>query len=708
MFLLLLFAIAASALQTLPPAQWKPSSKGGFSIWGVDRTIYIESQFASRKDQNGLTLIPPSAYEFASTFSQDLQELTGDCWTVRKVDDLPENATGIFLKALEGKQLTYEDGEPTEEGYEMQIDSDRVTIEGSGSRGMWWGTRTLLQEAMLSNSTIAAGRVQDAPSYAARGFMLDAGRKWYSPAFLKDLCTYASSFKLNEFQYHSSDNYPLSRGPEQPWYEVYSQWSLRPENPKLQPLIQRRNETLSREDFEDFQHHCAQRGVTVVPEIEAPGHCLTVTKWRPELALEKKDLLNLTHPDTVPLVKDIWKDYLPWFQTKEVHIGADEYDPDLADVYIEFVNELSGYIRSTADKRIRIWGTHEPSDTRKISEDVIIQHWQYTQSQPVQLANQGYTLMNSEDRWAYMSLKNDHVPISPAPYPQFYDDYYTLNFAYQDGLQWEPSLFNPFNLTEQPDPRLVRGAIFAAWNDNGATATTQLEAYYAMRSGFPLVGARSWTGKRGPELDVSTLSSSMEILTNKAVGQNLDRQLGPGVCDNFHPLAKWTLPQGRYQEEYTIGYGSKGMNYTMEMQVTGPFELSSRDDSLTLSDDGTLTFESDNYPYPLQSVAENDGFNPAHPGRIWTNATSSSHEVVKVPYPSRVTIRGDVIGGARAWVDGRFVGRFEVFVYGGDNVYTSWSQMAFVAPLERVAGDGLKWLTVHGYDGQHNITSDDV
>jgi hypothetical protein len=60
--------------------------------------------------------------------------------------------------------------------------------------------------------------------------------------------------------------------------KVFSHFSLYPEAVELQGIVQRPNETLSRSEFEDFQNHCAQRGVTVVPEIEAPGHCLSITK----------------------------------------------------------------------------------------------------------------------------------------------------------------------------------------------------------------------------------------------------------------------------------------------------------------------------------------------------------------------------------------------------------------------------------------------
>lgn len=696
--LLLGVSAVASALQPLPPVDWTSSGGHGFDIATANHTIYIHNDFVEQRDQNGLTLIPPSAREFANTFKQDLEEVTGNGWTVHAVDAFPEHASGIFLGSFDGP-LNYENGEPTEEGYELEVDSDRVHIRGAGARGMWWGTRTLLQQLLISNDGhIPAGRTVDAPSFATRGFLLDAGRKWYSPGFLKDLCTYASFFKMSEFHYHTSDNYPLSRGHNETWQDVYAQFSLRPENPDLQDLVQRPNETLSRAEYEDLEHHCAQRGVTVIPEIESPGHCLVVTKWKPELALETKDLLNLSHPDTIPLVKSIWAEFLPWFHTKEVNIGADEYDPTLADDYIDFVNEMAEFVKEESGKRVRIWGTYEPSETRTISKDIIIQHWQYGQSDPVELANDGYEIINSEDWWAYMSLKNDHMPILPAPYPAFFDNSRVLNFADREGWQWNPALFNPYNITEQPDQRPVKGALLAAWNDNGPDATTQLEAFYAIRNGIPTVASRSWSGNRGSELDLSSLESSMDLLTSRAVAQNLDRNLKVKTGKSAN-IFEWKSSPGGTGRVH-LGYGSKGMNYTLELDVTGPFVLSSDDSSLALSSDGSLIFTSDGWDYPLRSVDETAGFDARFPGRIWTNETSSTHEPVTVPLNSHITVRTDVIGGSRVWVDGNFAGRFEVFVFGGKNTLFSWSQMAFVAPLEWVEGF-INKLQISGYDGEH-------
>ena len=415
-------ALGAMALQPLllPLVDWvTPDASGAaFNYTKIPRIVYVTKELAAQRDSGGLTLIPPSGEEFAQTFVEDLTSVTGDEWSLEITDDPGDVASGILMSTYEGdkSKLVYEDGTPTEEGYVLEVADGKAIIRGAGSRGAWWGTRTLLQLLMISNWTwLPELTITDAPAYATRGFMLDAGRKWYAPEFLKELCTYASFFKMSEFHYHTSDNYPLNRGRNETWRDVYAQFSLRPERDEelLRGLVQRPQQTLSRADFEDLQRHCARRGITVVPEIEAPGHCLTITKWKPELALEKKDLLNLTHPESIPTVKRIWSEFLPWFQTKEVHIGADEYDSTLADDYITFVNEMSTFVRETSGKRVRIWGTNEPSPNLTVSRDIVVQHWQFGESDPVELHGAGYSLINSQDWWAYMTLKNDRKRLLP-------------------------------------------------------------------------------------------------------------------------------------------------------------------------------------------------------------------------------------------------------------------------------------------------------
>ena len=690
----------AHGLQLVPPPpnSVSPTTSDDALTWDINsspKVIYIEESIASTADEDGLTLIPPSGSDFASLFQEDLNALTGGNWTLERVDKLPTSCKpqGILLGSFKGdaSSVTYENGKATSEGYKLGITPYAATIRGTGARGMWWGTRTLLQQVLVNNGSVpVVDAFVDAPAYETRGALLDAGRKWYSGDFLKEMCTFMSFFKMNEFQYHLSDNYPLNRGKNETWQDVYSHFSLLPEDESLLPILHgRENETLSREEFADFQQHCASRGVTVIPEIEAPGHCLYLTKWKPELALPKKDLLNITHPDTIPVMKRIWDEFLPWFETKEVHIGADEYDMDLAEDYKMFVEQMTEHVREKYDKRSRIWGTYVGLELEK-DLDIMVQHWQYGQSDPEELVRFGHEIFNSEDWWAYMSIKNDHDPILPARYPQFFNETRTLNFADVDGWQWTPADYNPFNTSMQlPDDEVLnRGAIMAAWNDNGPDASTQLEAYYAMRRGMALTAARSWSGRRGAEVDEDTFASSVDFFSPLAPGQNLDRVLPEDTIS-------WTRSEDD-GEEVSLGYGSKGMNYTLNLAVEGPFVLGGPDNTLTLDESGSLFFDSDGWIYPLREVSEQDALvlDPGHPGRIWANVTESSHEEVRVSTesPVELTLATDALHGTVVWIDGEIAGRFEVYVYGGRNTQFSWSQMAFVAPLETITGAGLQEL----------------
>jgi hexosaminidase len=706
-------ALASSPLQLLPPAPGFDTQEGKWDVKASSKKIYIEETLATTKDTDGLTLIPPSGHDFAEVLLEDLNAVTGHNWSLETVSSLPDPTTAdgaILLGTFIGNSssMTYENGGQTTEGYELTISPSSISINGSGARGMFWGTRTLLQMLLVGNNTLPPGQTLDAPAYATRGYMFDAGRKWYTKDFLKEMCSYASFFKMNEFHYHLSDNYPLNRGRNETWQDVYSHFSLLPQDEELRGIIHgRENETLSREEYADMQLHCARRGIAVIPEIEAPGHCLYVTKWKPELSLPKRDLLNLSHPETIPTIQRIWAEFLPWFDVKEVHVGADEYDATLADDYINFVNTMADFVNETSGKSIRIWGT--PMDERstdiQINPEITIQHWQFGQSDPLDLVAQGHTVINSNDWWAYMGIKNDHTPIYPATYPQFFNESRILDFGEVPGWQWTPKDFNHVNASLQlrPEEPLLKGAVLAAWNDNGPDASTKLEMYYAMRRGIAPVGARAWSGSRGSEVNPQTLASSIDFFSPLAPAQNLDRVIVPEAGNGESDvLFSWTRPACSPANNHTtLGMGSKGMNYTLTLKATGPFTLSSADNTLFLTETGELIFNEDGYIYPLRSVTAEDALelDPGHPGRIWVN-TTSTHEPVHVDAESQrpvdIRIATDVEHGAVVWIDGELVGRFEVFVYGGRNLEFSWSQMAFVAPLEEAFGTGLVEVKVEG------------
>lgn len=138
----------------------------------------------------------------------------------------------------------------------------------------------------------------------------------------------------------------------------YSAFRLNPNSPNVAGLNKRANESYTQEVFENIQQKCAMRGVTIIPEIEAPGHALPITQWKPELALSTDfTILNISHPDTIPTMKTIWDTFLPWFHSKTVHLGADEYTSSKVADYNLYVNTMHDYIRDKYNNSVRIWGT---------------------------------------------------------------------------------------------------------------------------------------------------------------------------------------------------------------------------------------------------------------------------------------------------------------------------------------------------------------
>ena len=227
-----------------------------------------------------------------------------------------------------------------------------------------------------------------------------------------------------------------------------------------------------------------------------------------------------------------------------------------------------------------------------VANDITIQHWQVYESLPLILEQSGYKIINSLDWWGYTSLKSDHTPILPAPYPQYLSPSRTLNFGGEKGLQWTPRFTNQYNVEEKlQSGGGGRGAVTASWNDNGPDASTQLEAFYAVREGWPVLAARMWAGDRGEKVAPFTMRESIEKLARAAPGQNLDRTLEAGK-DGL--IVDWRRGE--------LGLGAKGMDYTLKISYSGDFGLSSEDARLVMKN-GVLEFETDGFVYSLRMVS---------------------------------------------------------------------------------------------------------
>ncbi|PNH61236.1 hypothetical protein VD0002_g6525 [Verticillium dahliae] len=596
-FLISAVALASAASATthagIPTVSFELSSDGSLDFSTI-ATIIVDEKNADAVDTDGLTLIPPTLLDFAGTFAEDLVSVLDFKVAVKVGSAASAGANAIFLTL--GDKSDYLDvaGRQTSEGYSLEIAAEEgITITGASPLGVWWGTRTIVQQLLLHKGALPLGQAHDAPGWHERGMMLDMARHWFPADFLIEMCSYMSFFKQNTLQAHLSDNlynnaviYSYERQ-----MDLYAAFRLFSDDPRVEGLNRRQNESYTREVWDDIQTRCAARGVTILPEIEAPGHALVFSQWKPEIGMTSDySLLNVSHPDTIPVMKEVWEVFLPWFQSKVVHIGADEYrdnsltEDELADEYTLFCNELNKFIKEKSGKQVRLWGTFPPSDGGHVDTDVSVQHWAPWEGKPVfdWLAN-NYTVVNSADA-IYIVGK----------WSQWYGQQLNQTYIFRGapgGKPFRPYIFDSTNATNNAaqEEAMIEGHIAPQWFDYGPNGTTVLEAYWAWRNGLPALADKQWGG----ELTEEEYAGLFEALQPFVPDQNLDRRIpsqGPTILD--YDFATGRGCQGKFKDvsenryhaasscgstdegvilqegcEVTTPLSSKGRNYTMSFSI---------------------------------------------------------------------------------------------------------------------------------------------
>ncbi|PSR88673.1 glycoside hydrolase, catalytic core [Coniella lustricola] len=706
--------VAATNLVGIPTTPYtaltntsSPASSSDYAISNI-QTIVVDSRYASAVDDTLDTLIPPTLYEFATVFAEDLSSIfsinaTVVNGSVANADNTTSDDGGfLYLTLAEDPSLYLNaSSDPSSEGYTLSVTADAITITGASPLGVWWGTRTVLQQAALSSSSSASvplGSGSDTPGWTTRGMMLDAGRHFYPKEFLTELCAYMSFFKQNTLHLHLSDNlynnvdiYTRERS-----LELYARFRLWSDAAELDGLNKYRNESYTREDFDEIQSSCAARGVTVIPEIEAPGHALVIVQWKPELGYATDlSLLNISHPDTIPTMKTIWAEFLPWFQTKVVSIGADEYTGPATD-YNTFVNAMAGFIGETAGKLIRIWGTFPPvfnGTYENIYQNVSVQHWEYFEDDPYyDYILNNYSVVNSNDdfyivnKWAPPGGYLNHINLTK-----------TFEGTPPNDTYWRPNIFNQDNSTDNPPASnpYVLGSIVPLWNDYGYNASVYSEAYYAWRSGIPALADKQWGGN----LSSTDFGAIFETLHAVVPGQNLDRAISSvsDIIFNYTLSDNGTFADtspNDFSVSTDCGVQGSALQLTPACAIITPHSSKGRNYTLTLAGltvtdlatptNATLVTGADSTLLLTPNITFFAGGN-----YFRLNSTVPLNETVDLSIIGR---GNKTYASVTSATQGLLVDEEEFLTQMGINgEYFHWAEIAFEAPLQTVGGPASGW-----------------
>jgi hexosaminidase len=341
----------------------------------------------------------------------------------------------------------------------------------------------------------------DFPRYRERSVMLDVGRKFADVTFLQNYMRFMGWYKLNTLHLHLNDQ--VLSDDKKSW--LSRAFRLKSDNPAFAGLVPADGHYYTRKDWNTLERTAAANGVTIVPEIDTPGHAGAFVLARPDLAypgdVPAGGTLDPANPRTLDYVESVFTEFLPWFRSSVVHIGGDEVNVNGGKVsvtaQVDYLNKLGRFLQQHG-KQVEIWGSADMASG--LDKSFVIQRWiNWGDEAKINWGDRGFTWVESFGDW-YV------VPFGPS--------YFNPNGLRGDTLYdgWNKRLPADINASNGP----VGGQI-AVWNDKGTMdynyATTVNDL---LKDAIPAAGQLFWRGQAeddaGKHLDYDALRQSTQLL----------------------------------------------------------------------------------------------------------------------------------------------------------------------------------------------------
>lgn len=474
LFLLNLSTIASQNIHITPRPQ---------KIIKGDNSFIINSETKIIFDSNSKTIANNLHQYFKDDFGFELK--TTDYQSLKK--------NFIFFKI---------DKKFPDEGYELTVADEKIIICAKNDTGFFYATQTLMQlisynsfyskyEKYLEVKDI---KINDSPRFKWRSFMLDEARYFKGMDQVKMLLDEMAFLKMNIFHWHLVD--------DQGWRIEIKKY------PKLTEIGSKRKSTqigplqwespiqsaephegfYTQEQIKEIVAYAKERHITVVPEIEMPGHSTAAIASYPWLGTSGKnievpikfgvgkDVYNVTNLRVIQFLKDVLDEVIALFPSKVIHIGGDEVKYNHwkssisvqeymkqknlatpADLQVYFTNNISKYLESKG-RRMMGWNEimghnlhhyqdkNDTKTTQKLAQESIIHFWKGDVNLATTAASNGYEIVNSLHNFTYLDYRYKNLPLSKAysfdPIPEKLDEKYhnkVIGLGCQMWGEWIPT-----------------------------------------------------------------------------------------------------------------------------------------------------------------------------------------------------------------------------------------------------------------------------
>ncbi|HEX5597098.1 MAG TPA: beta-N-acetylhexosaminidase [Micromonosporaceae bacterium] len=463
----------------------------------------------------------PGAMQVAGYLADLLRRCTG--YPLPIVPAAPDAPTGDILLLLGGA-----DPRVGPEGYELDVTATGVTLRARAAAGLFYGVQTLRQllpPAVESDMTqpgpwtMPGGHLLDHPRFPYRGAMLDVSRHFFPVADVKRYLDELALYKINHLHLHLTD--------DQGWRIVIDSWPRLAEIGGASEVGGGPGGHYTKQQYREIVEYAAARHITIVPEIDMPGHTNAALVAYPELAPDGVTPTPYTDTDvgfsalavhrdaTYAFITDVLGEIAALTPGPYLHIGGDEaWTLNPAD-YATFMNRLQPIVTATG-KTVMGWHQLAVADH---TDGRIIQFWGTSPEEATvaEAVRQRARVVLSPGNRTYLDMK--YSPETPLG-----KDWAGL-VEVRQAYDWDPAAY----LADVP-ATAVLGVEAPLWTE---TITTMGQIEYMTFPRLPAIAELGW----------SPASTHDWADFRRRLATHAPRWIAAGIAFHPSPEVPWAHPE---------------------------------------------------------------------------------------------------------------------------------------------------------------------
>jgi hexosaminidase len=380
-----------------------------------------------------------------------------------------------------------------DEGYRLAVASDGIELTAAAVDGLRWGVQTIRQllPAQIEGGgvehrpwAVPAGRVEDGPRFGWRGAMLDVVRHFFPPEDVERVIDLLAAYKLNRLHLHLSD--------DQGWRLAIERY---PELTEIGAATETGGGPggfYTQDEYRGLVDYAADRGITVVPEIDLPGHTAAALASLPWLGCDGRgwevateyssgqSSLCIDDERTYEFLENVVGEIAELTPGPYIHLGGDEAFATDAEAYRRFMERATEIVRD-AGKQPMGW---DELGTTQVDGETVVQHW-HSPDNTLAGAEQGARVVLSPAEHAYLDMKYDDSTELGLVWAGFTDT--------RDAYEWEPA-----NVVPGLAPEAILGLEAPLWTE---TVTTVEEIELMLLPRLPGLAELAWSPPEGRSWD---------------------------------------------------------------------------------------------------------------------------------------------------------------------------------------------------------------